>query len=376
MCVLESRSGLLARLVQTVGQRRGLFGCFREGCFRLGDLLVAVDDGCELCGAAVAQGDQLRFVRRAVFLLQGDQRVEPRRALRQPLGVGIEPFACGGGRTVDVLQFLQYRAQPSGIFPGGGVVAADMVEFVLRILELRQHPGLVGVEGVAQGGQRLADAVGVFEHRQLLLQLCLLTGAQVGRGEFLGLEPEPLFVAAAVGGLFAQGREMAAQLRKPGILRGVLRQQFPVRSHGVERRGPELLRREDQVLVLRVDVQQACAQFAQLRQLHGYVVDEGAALARRGDHARQGRFGGIVEVVLGEKRFQAASREVEGPLHRAVARCVLHRLPVVLGSEQQAQRAEQNGFSGPGLTRDDVQVGVQLHFELVDERVVFDRQTA
>ena len=102
--------------------------------------------------------------------------------------------------------------------------------------------------------------------------------------------------------------------------------------------------------MLRVDVQQACAQFAQLRQLHGYVVDEGAALARRGDHARQGRFGGVVEVVLGEKRFQAASREVEGPLHRAVARCVLHRLPVVLGSEQQAQRAEQNGFSRSCLT--------------------------
>ena len=251
-----------------------------------------------------------------------------------------------------------------------------MVEFVLRILELRQHPGLVGVEGVAQGGQRLADAVGVFEHRQLLLQLCLLAGAQVGRGEFLGLEPEPLFVAAAVGGLFAQGRETAAQLRKPGILRGVLRQQFPVRSHGVERRSPELLRREDQVLVLRVDVQQACAQFAQLRQLHGYVVDEGAALARRGDHARQGRFGGIVEVVLGEKRFQTASREVEGPLHRAVARCVLHRLPVVLGSEQQAQRAEQNGFSGPGLTRDDVQAGIEFDFERIDEDVVADRQTA
>ena len=208
-------------------------------------------------------------------------------------------------------------------------------------------------------------------------QLRLYSGSK-----FTLLQQAPAGTVCAVTGLSKTmpgdvlGRETAAQLRKPGILRGVLRQQFPVRSHGVERRSPELLRREDQVLVLRVDVQQACAQFAQLRQLHGYVVDEGAALARRGDHARQGRFGGIVEVVLGEKRFQTASREVEGPLHRAVARCVLHRLPVVLGSEQQAQRAEQNGFSGPGLTRDDVQVGVQLHFELVDERVVFDRQTA
>ena len=113
-----------------------------------------------------------------------------------------------------------------------------------------------------------------------------------------------------------------------------------------------------------------------MRSAFSSTASSSSMAARRGDHARQGRFGGVVEVVLGEKRFQAASREVEGPLHRAVARCVLHRLPVVLGSEQQAQRAEQNGFSGPGLTRDDVQVGAQLHFELVDERVVFDRQTA
>ena len=251
-----------------------------------------------------------------------------------------------------------------------------MVEFALRTLELCQHPGFVGVEGIAQRGQHLADTVGVFEHRQLLLQFRLLSGAQVRGREFFGLEAEPLFVAAAVGGRDAQGRETAAQFGQAGILRGVLHQQFPVRGHGVQRRGPELLRRKDQVLVLRVDVQQACAQFAQLRQLHGHVVDEGAALARRGDHARQGRFGGVVEVVFVEKTLQAAPREVEGPLHRAVARRVLHGRTVVLGPEQQAQSSEQDGFSGSGLTRDDVQVRVQLHFELVDERVVFDRQTA
>ena len=147
-----------------------------------------------------------------------------------------------------------------------------------------------------------------------------------------------------------QGCETAAQFGQPGILRGVLCQQFPVRSYGVECRSPELLRREDQVLVLRVDVQQARAQVAQLCQLHGYVVDECTALARRGDHARQRRLGGVVEVVFVEKRFEVASREVEDSFHRAVPGRILHCRTVVFGSEQQAQGSEQDGFPGSRFT--------------------------
>jgi len=251
-----------------------------------------------------------------------------------------------------------------------------MVEFVFRVFKLRQHSRFVGVESVAQRGQRLADAVGVFEHRQLLFQFGLFAGAQVGGRQLLGLEPEPLLVPAALLGGFAQGGQPAPQFGCPGVLRGVLGQQLPVRGHGVERRGAELLRREDQVLVLGMDVDQAAPQFAQLRQLHRHVVDESAALARRGDDARQGRFGSVVEVVFVEERLQVAPREVENPLDRAVARRVLHRRTVVLGPQQQPESSEQDGFSGARLTRDDVQTGVQLHFELVDKRVIFDRQTA
>ena len=86
--------------------------------------------------------------------------------------------------------------------------------------------------------------------------------------------------------------------------------------------------------------------------------------------------GGVVEVVFVEERLQVAPREVENPLDRAVARRVLHRRTVVLGPQQQPESSEQDGFSGARLTRDDVQTGVQLHFELVDKRVIFDRQTA
>ena len=168
---------------------------------------------------------------------------------------------------------------------------------------------------------------------------------------------------------------MAPQFGKPGILRRVLREQPAVSGYGVERRGAELLRGENQVLVLGVYVDQAGAEFAQLRELDWNVVDEGAALAGRGYHARNVRFGSIVEVVLVEKRLHAAVRKVESPFDHAVARRVFHGRAVVLGSEQQAQSTEQDGFAGSRLTRDDVQVRVQLHFELFDKRVILNRQT-
>ncbi len=255
---------------------------------------------------------------------------------------------------------------------------ANACQVVLGIFQEREHPGFVGIEGVAERSEHLADAVGVLQYGQFFLDGGLFPFAQVGSRELFALEAEPLLVAAAAGGGFAQGGEPAAQLRKPRILRGILCQQFPVRSHGVERRGAELLRREDQVLMLRVDVEQAGAQFAQLRQLHGEVVDEGAALAGRSYHARYGSSPAHSRGrSSAKKRLHKRSppREVEGAFDHAVACGVLHGRAIVLGAQQQAEGTEQDGFAGSRFTRDDVQVGIQLHFELFDKHVILNRQT-
>lgn len=128
--------------------------------------------------------------------------------------------------------------------------------------------------------------------------------------------------------------------------------------------------------MLRVDVDEALPQLAQRGQLHGYVVDESAALARGGDDAREGGLGGVVEVVVGEEGLQAAVREVERPLDGAAARRVLHGRPLVAGAEQQPQGAEQDRLAGARLARDDVRAGVELHFERIDQCVVFDLEAA
>ena len=216
----------------------------------------------------------------------------------------------------------------------------------------------------------------MFEYRELRLELRLFAFPEVRGRQFIGLEAQPLLVAAPLLGFGAQGRGLAAQFRYPGVLCRIAGEQLAVAGHGVERRGAELLGGEDQVLVLRMDIHQAGAHLAELAERYGHVVDEGAALARRGDDPGQGRLCGVVEVVFGEIGFQSASLQVEGPLYRAVARGVLHGRSVVLGPQQQPEGAEQNRLAGTRFARDDVQVRVQLHFEFVDERVVFDRESA
>lgn len=139
-----------------------------------------------------------------------------------------------------------------------------------------------GIEGVAERSEHLADAVGVLQYGQFFLDGGLFPFAQVGSREFFALEAEPLLVAASVGGGFAQGGEPAPQFRKPRVLRGILCEQFPVPGHGVERRGAELFRGEDQVLMLRVDVDQAVPNSRSWASWHREVVDEGAALAGSG----------------------------------------------------------------------------------------------
>ena len=334
-----------------------------------------MDDGRQPGGVTVACGDQFGFGGDAVLLLERIEGVETRRELRQPFGVGVDPFAVGGRGVVDVFQFFEHRVYALGVLPGGGVVFADAYEVVFRVFEQGENPRFVGVECVAERGEDFADAVGVFQYGKFRFGRGLLAFAEVGGGQLFALETQPLLVAAAVGGRFAQGCELAPQFGKPGVLRRVLREQPAVSGHGVERRGAELLRGENQVLVLGVYVDQAGAEFAQLRELDRNVVDEGAALAGRGYHARNVRFGSIVEVVLVEERLHTAARKVESPFDHAVARRVFHGRAVVLGSEQQAQSTEQDGFAGSRLTRDDVQVRVQLHFELFDKRVILNRQT-
>ncbi len=197
-----------------------------------GDLLVAVDDGCELCGAAVAQARSapLRpprgaFCCRAISVSSRAASTSPaargrRRAVR--MSAAAEPLSMSFSSS------STERSRPA-YSPAAGKWLADMrVRSFSEFFSSASTPVSSASRALRSGGQRLADAVGVLQHRQLLLH-ARPAPRRAGwpSREFLALEPEPLLVAAAVGGRFAQGREPAPQLRKPRILRGVLRRAVP-----------------------------------------------------------------------------------------------------------------------------------------------------
>ena len=121
-----------------------------------------------------------------------------------------------------------------------------------------------------------------------------------------------------------------------------------------------------------MDVDEPCAQFAQLRQLHGQVVDERTAFARRGQYAREDGLRRVVEVVFLEKGFQPEPVEVESALYHAVARRILDGRKVAAGAQQQSQRPQQDGFSGARFTSHDIKTGMKHNVYRVNQGVVGD----
>lgn len=251
----------------------------------------------------------------------------------------------------------------------------DVRQRCFGVLKLREDTRFIGLQRVAQPAERFTDAVGVFQHGQFFFDLRLFARPQIGGREFFGLEAEPFFVAAAFFGCFAQGGQAARKFRKLLVLGPILRQQFAVAGYGVERRDAEIFRRKDQIPVLRMDVDQACAQFAQGGQLYGYVVDERAAFARRGDYAREGGLRGVVEVVFFEESSSPRPSRSNVPSTTQLRDVSLMAETSLRAPSSSPSAPQKDRFSGSRLARNDVQMRVGLQRQRVDQCVVFNRET-
>ena len=128
--------------------------------------------------------------------------------------------------------------------------------------------------------------------------------------------------------------------------------------------------------MLGVDIDKAHAQLAQGAQLHGHIVHEGSALSRRGDDTTDNRLRLVVQIILLKQRLQPIAIDVECALDNAVAALVADGSALVLIAEQQAQRSEQNRLTRTRLSCDDIEVGVELKIEFVDQGVVLYRESS
>ena len=127
----------------------------------------------ELTAALIAQGDQLRLILRAVFLLQGNEGIKAGGLLLQSLGIAVEVLRVGGHAAVQILQLLQNRTQSLGILGSRCKLISDLAHPLLALLQPAQDARFVGIEVVAQGGEELTDAVGILQHHEFGLQLGL-----------------------------------------------------------------------------------------------------------------------------------------------------------------------------------------------------------
>ena len=125
-----------------------------------------------------------------------------------------------------------------------------------------------------------------------------------------------------------------------------------------------------------MDVDEVGTKLLEVGKLHRLVVDKGATLATWRDGATDDGVVVVVDVQLGKDLFEAEVGDIELSLHYAGTRAILYGCAVVLGSEQQRQCTHQNRLSGSRLTRDDVERGVELDFEVLDECVVLYKKSA
>ncbi len=123
-----------------------------------------------------------------------------------------------------------------------------------------------------------------------------------------------------------------------------------------------------------MDIDQAHAQLTQHALTNGQIVHIRARFTRRCDHTTNGQRGVVVEVVLVEKLLQAIALDIEHAFDHAVTALVAHSTTLGLIAKQQPERTEQDRLAGTRLTRDDIERAIELHFEAIDQHIIFNRE--
>ena len=144
-------------------------------------------------------------------------------------------------------------------------------------------------------------------------------------------------------------------------------------GHEIEGVEEVILVRKEEILVLRVDVDEVFGELAQHVEGGRCVVDEGAALACGRNLAADEQgvavgfdFGGFEEGLDGE------SGGVEGAFDDALGVGAAKHFGIGAMALEQTEGAEDNALTGAGFAGDDGEIRAEIEVEAVDEGVVAD----
>ena len=257
-----------------------------------------------------------------------------------------------------------------------GIVAANALYSILRRRQLLQHAYLLGVQDVTHRDKRLANLVSILQHGEFRLGLGQLTSLQCRSLELLDLIAQPLLVLLERLRLGNHTIHLALGVAKLRIYLLILRNRLPCACQRIDSRRAERLVRENHITMLRMYIYQPHTQVAQHAELHGHIVDKRAALARWRNHTADNRLRLIVEVILLKESLQTVAIDIELSLDNAVALLIAYRATLVFIAEQQAQRTQKNRLTSTRLTSDDVQVGIKLKIEFINQSIILNSKSS
>ena len=196
----------------------------------------------------------------------------------------------------------------------------------------------------------------VFESQRAerLFEFGLLTCHELRLFQLIVLEAQVVLVVLALLGCLQCFCQRLLSLAQCTIILLIGRQSLRIVSNGVQNIQLEILLAEQEVLMLRMDVDEAFTQFLQGGETDGRVVDEGTALACTRQFAPDDAFRSVeIKVVLLEEIAHTILTYVEFSLYHTTLCPSLDRLGVCPLSAQQSDSSENDALTGSRFACDD-----------------------
>ena len=344
-----------------------------EGAVGFGEMLLGVVDGVETRAEFVGHTVELGHAFDVVFALQGVEFGEPTVDALETHGVDLDTVGQALDVAEDVVDFDAGAFEPIGQGVGFRAVAGGVAQVAFGLTQEAHDVELVVAQAPCGVGQRLLDVFGVGEGLAVGFELRLFVDEEGRAVDLLELETEVVAVLAVAPGLVFEFAQAAGGAAVGGQRGGVGVAQGGVVGHEIEGVEEIILVGEEQVLVLRVDVDEVFGELAEHGEGGGGVVDEGAAFAGGGDLAADDQ-GGVVGFDLGgfEQGPDGQTGGVEGAFDDALAVGVPQHFGVGTVALEQTEGAEDDALAGAGFAGDDGETRAEVEVEAVDEGVVAD----
>ena len=231
------------------------------------------------------------------------------------------------------------------------------------------------IEARQSSGYGRFHLFGVIHGLQFVFQQFLFVVGQIGSCKLVVLELRIIAVGTPRIGRLLHGGKLSAYLFvSPIMLRISLG--FGVRGgYGIKRLQLKCRFAEQQIFVLRMNVNQAIGHGAQLLQIDRHVVDKGARFAIVEYFAPQDALVVVVDIQLRKQGFERQIGHVEHGFDDAFVFAGLNGFGVGTLSQNQRQRTDDDRFACAGFAGNDRQSRFKIDVEMLYQRIILYFQT-